>query len=311
MIRWKPSSKPFRMAAPTQPQRTDVAVITCHFNWGGFQRPVQNLHRFLRYMASQGIAVYGVEAQLNEGAFVTRTYPNWKQVVASKDQRMFQKEALLNAAEKLVPKGYTKIAWLDGDLLFGNQSWIESTSHLLEDVAVLQPFGQAWWTKKDGTIELGRPPATLVGLSHGAGHPGFAWAARRTLFTEQGGLYYKTPVGSGDTIFTSAVINQTYDPSGRLFEIGSNLAEFEAWKKGLLKWMGGKKAGFIPGEVYHDWHGERTNRQYTSRRDLIEGFDCATHLRLASNGLIEWTEKAPQSMKDGVAAYFINRKEDG
>lgn len=262
-------------------------------------------------MSSQGIAVYGVEAQLSGKSFATRTYPNWKQVVANKDQIMFQKEALLNSAEKLVPSTYTKIAWVDGDLLFSNQSWIETTSQLLEDVAVLQTFGQAWWTRRDGSIELGRPPATLVGLAYGAGHPGFAWAARRSLFTEHGGLYYKTPVGSGDTIFTSAVTNNTYDPSGRLFEVGSNLAEYETWKKGLLKWMDGKKPGFTPGEVFHEWHGERSNRQYVSRRELIEGFDCATHLRLAQNGLIEWTDKAPQKMRDSVAEYFTNRKEDG
>lgn len=295
----------------TRPQRTDVAVITCHFNFAGFDRPVQNLHRFVRQMERDGVSVYGVEAQLPGRPFATRAYPHWKQVTVNHNQRMFQKEALLNIAESLVPSCFTKVAWVDCDLLFTNAAWLEATSKYLEDIPAVQPFGMAWWTNKDGTVSLGRPPATLVGLNNAAGHPGFAWAARRTLFSDCGGLYFKTPVGSGDTIFTTAVTNQTIDASGRMFEVGSNLAEFSQYKAKVQAWMGGKKAGFIPGDVFHEWHGDRNNRQYTSRRDLIKEFDCAKHLQVAANGLIEWTEQAPKTMIDAVANYFIDRKEDG
>jgi hypothetical protein len=52
---------------------------------------------------------------------------------------MWQKARLLNLAIATLPGARTKIAWLDGDLLFVDPSWFERRAAALEDVPVPQP----------------------------------------------------------------------------------------------------------------------------------------------------------------------------
>jgi len=290
----------------------DIAVITCHFNWNGFVRPVQNLNRFLRQMDAAGISVYGIEAQLEGREFAT-TSPNWKRIRATENNVMFQKEALLNLAETLVPPQFTKVVWIDADLYFTNPDWLRITSQLLDAFRVVQPFSMAWWTRRDGTIERGKPPASLVGIDQRwRGHPGFAWAAQRSLWSECGGLYIKTPVGHGDTVFASSVLGTDFvRENGSYYGIGANTTAFKAWKAKLAEWSGAK-VGTTPGQIYHEWHGEMQDRRYKERSSIIDGiFDSEKHVSLDSQGLLAWTKEAPASMKQQVLEYFRERKEDG
>ena len=73
-----------------------LAIITCHYNWFGFERPRQNLRRFLE--VTTGLPVYGVEAQLPGHPLQTSGLPGWQQIIADNDQVMMQKECLLNIA---------------------------------------------------------------------------------------------------------------------------------------------------------------------------------------------------------------------
>src|SRR5580698_4618293 len=104
-----------------------LALITCHFNFVGYNRPRQNLHRFMLQMRSFGYPLYGVEAYLPEQEPFTRGWKGWKQIKIGNDQILFQKEALLNVAETLVPAEYDKIAWVDADIWFENLKWFEMT----------------------------------------------------------------------------------------------------------------------------------------------------------------------------------------
>ena len=105
----------------------DMAVITCHFNWGGFINPVRNLHRFIRQMQIDNIPLFGVELSLTD-KFETSGIEGWKQIKVEKENVFFQKEACLNLAEKMVPKEFTKIAWIDCDLMFTNKNWYNDAS---------------------------------------------------------------------------------------------------------------------------------------------------------------------------------------
>jgi hypothetical protein len=53
---------------------------------------------------------------------------------------MWQKEAMLNIALKRLPPECDKITWIDSDIIFENDQWIEQTSSLLEYYRVVQPF---------------------------------------------------------------------------------------------------------------------------------------------------------------------------
>lgn len=303
-------------SAQHQGQTAPLAVITCHFNWAGYERPRQHLHRFLRQMLVQGIPVYGVEAVLPGQAPQTTDLPGWKQIqVDPQRQLIFQKEALLNLAEKLVPSQFCKIAWLDADLWMADDHWAEATALKLDSLAVVQPFERALWTNREGRINRTGPSVGNRAqiLSAGA-HPGFAMAARRELWQHLGGLYPWMALGSGDMVFAAAALDlpltQRNIGLGSFILLTNDADLYEPWRQKIAEWTGGQM-GWVPGDCVHEWHGDRKHRDYTKRHELISGLDSSKHLRLASNGLIEWTEEAPAEFITAARNYFVNRREDG
>ena len=123
---------------------------------------------------------------------------------------MWQKERLLNVAIENVPLEFTKIAWLDCDLLFANENWAGETSRLLDRYPVVQPFetvvrlprgviriqadGERWTSFAAAYAK--HPHALLTGDFVEHGHTGFAWAARREILASHG-LYDGCVAGSG------------------------------------------------------------------------------------------------------------------
>jgi hypothetical protein len=70
--------------------------------------------------------------------------------------------------------------------------------------------------------------------------------------------------------------------------------------------------GYVRGEARHIWHGDRANRQYLSRDEILirHDFDPAAHLQIAENGLLELSN-APAGLADEIARYFADRRDDG
>lgn len=294
---------------PDDSAQGDLAVITCHFNWAGFSRPKQNLLRFIRQMRAARIPVYGVEAYLPGCNPVTKNFHGWKQVEADPDsQVMFQKERMLNMAERLVPESFTKIAWLDADIFFGNKDWHVETSVLLEHFGFVQPFETAVWTDMDGA-ELFRKPSTLR-LKGGLplhSHPGFAMAATRDFWVHAGGLFEHLIVGNGDVGVVTAILDkslpstQTYSP--QLF------ARYVEWNTKVAAFAKRKGFRFTKGTIWHEWHGSLANRKYIERNRLLLEFlpEYAAH---GDNGLMTWQPGTPRELIENVRAYFFNRQED-
>lgn len=291
-----------------------LAVIACHFNWGGFKRPVYNLLRFLRQMDQQGIPVFGVEAVKPGDTSIMRGNPRWKVVDVTRKGIVWQKEALLNEAAKLVPKSIPNIAPIDPDIAFDNPRWVEKSVAALEKTPVIQPFREAVWTDEDGRPNLVRYSATHSGIDRSwNGHPGFAWAMNRSFF-EDVGFYPYSVTGAGDTVTATSILGTDFVFSVTRKAIGQKNFEngvYHEWRKRCREWMGDAVPGYIPGAVWHEWHGHRKDRQYANRHALLENFDALSDLRIHEDGWLEWTDQANPRMVVGVLNYFTRRKEDG
>lgn len=286
----------------------DLAIITCHFNWCNYVSPVRNLNRFLYQMEAQQIPVYGVELSLDDN-FVTSGRSNWKQIKVNKQNICFQKEACLNIAEKLVPSKYKKIAWIDSDLYFNNQNWYEDTSKKLDKYKLVQMFTDLIETDKKGnvsamkksTVSLGGP-TTTGGWN---GPPAGALAARRDLW-KHGGLYPYSFLGSSDYIF----INTVYDrPIGSLTkEVSSE--KYKNWKKRIQSYISRKDISYVDGEIFHEWHGDKTERNYQGRNSITEKINYNTDICLNDNGILEIAKNKANIIEE-IFTYFQNRNEDG
>ena len=216
-----------------------LAIITCHYNWFGFERPRDNLRRFLE--STKGLPIFGVEAQLPDHPMQTTGLPGWQQITAAQDQVMMQKECLLNIAAALVPNHFDALAWVDADILFDNKDWFEQTARALDAFPVVQPFAQAHWLARDGSVEqerpsIGKEPDLLYRC---VAHPGFAMAARRALWTQRrGGLYEHLVVGNGDVGFAAAVLSS--DQPGHIVMNPALRSHYDAWATPIKAWIKGR-----------------------------------------------------------------------
>lgn len=293
---------------------SDTAIITTHFNWCNYSRPRANLGRFLRQQRRDGHAVFGVEAFLAGQTPVTKGVDGWRQVQVPRHAILFQKEALLNACERFVPDRYVKLVCADADLFWSNPDWLKQTSVALDEWRVVQPFSEGVWHGRGGE-EIRRVPSvgSLAQYAHdeNQGHPGFALAARRSLWHTVGGLFPYAISGRGDTMGVAGFLG-TVLPALAKASLGgtpSSLMEFQAWHEAAALWAE-CRIGHVPGEVHHDFHGDLANRLYTKRHEFVDGLDIRRDITITEAGYAQWTPEACPKMMAAVADYFRQRNED-
>lgn len=308
MIAIKPVSK------NTTPIRrgNDMAIVTCHFNWGGYTRPRQNLRRFIRQQINQDLPLFGLELSITD-EFITNGLPNWFQIKATTRNQCFQKEALINLlVNKFIPQEFTKIAWLDHDVEFSNQNWYKETSLALDYIKVVQPFTKALWTDNVGKISASAPAICIDGPQKvWRGHPGFAMASRRELFTEYGGLYSLCPLGHGDTLFACSIFDK---PLFKSTEEGAGISNddshYLSWRNKVISYVN-NSIGTINGDCYHEFHGHRNDRRYATR--IKDYFPSYKHGDVFINnlGILEFHNRITNTQINRILQYFKDRKEDG
>jgi hypothetical protein len=102
------------------------------------------------------------------------------------------------------------------------------------------------------------------------GHVGFAWGARREVL-DRVPLYDKALIGGSDHILAHAAAGQIPHPC--IAQTFTEVAdEVWQWSHDFYRAVGGApdRIGFVPGDLYHIWHGEVADRQYLHRiRDFM------------------------------------------
>ena len=138
-------------------------------------------------------------------------------------------------------------------------------------------------------------------------HPGYAWAITRKAYEKIGGLYESAILGSGDNIMMLALLGNV---------IKSITTEStNGYKESVIKYekeMRTLRYGYVPGLIYHYFHGSKKNRQYTERWKILSenNFDPLTYIKYDNNGIIIPTDKFPEKLVLGIMVYFKERNED-
>ncbi len=295
-----------RAARTKRPGR--LAVVCCHFNPANWSRPRDNYLRFLHSMEWHGVPVFNAEV-----AFPGQQFPTtdaFLQIHARDGQAIWQKERLINLLVEALPKDFTHIAWIDADILFLDRDWPSKTMAALAEYPVVQLWNHWHCCDEDGAVVqvlAGVGPMAERYMGAGVSSPGGAWAARRSIFP----LYDKHIVGSGDAMCLEGWMGLEHSRClGRMSEAMKR--DYEPWAKTAWSKVGGN-IGALKGEAFHLFHGTRQDRQYVDRWQPVinAGFDPVEHLRVADNGLLEWTDSAPDGLRAWVRRYFAARNEDG
>lgn len=294
----------------------DMAIATVFFNWAEFKSPVKNLYNFIRQMEAGSYPLYGVELSLT-GRFITEKYPNWIKIRVSAENICFQKEACINLLEKMIPQEYNKIAWIDCDIFFKNSRWYEDACEKLSAYKVIQLFSREIFTNKIGNegkilpslISVGGPNSETEAKKY-LGTPGAALAARRDLWRKGGGLFPFSFMGGGDSVFMYTLYNNNLDKNvNRACGYQKKFKPYLQWSEQVRRYVN-QSCSWIQGDIVHSWHGDKDNRQYTSRHDISDSINWQKSLSLDARGIIELKNLSNATYSE-IYMYFKNRNEDG
>jgi SAM-dependent methyltransferase len=301
---------------------SDICAVTCIFNPFGFKSKISNFEIFKQSLES-AIKLYVIECVFDEEPFHLAHVPNHIGVRSS--AKLWQKERLINYSLRSIPESYTKIAWLDADIIFLNKNWHNEASELLNTFDVVQLFERAVRLPKGLTSYQGIGDAyesfgycysrdrscIKLGTFKAHGHTGFAWAARRSIISKIG-LYDACIAGSADHVMVHGMCGETNSPCvDRLLGKDTPLRlHFEEWAKKAASLVSGN-IGFVTGEILHLWHGDKKDRRHIIRnQELLDFyFDPITDIRIDDCGSWVWASHKP-NLHAWARHYFENRKED-
>lgn len=290
-----------RYAKPSAALTADLAIGLVYFNCVKSKRLLMNYLYTVEKLKLAGIPTFTIEMYEDE--------PDISDAIHVKtDFILFQKERLCHLLEKHIPESFTKLMFMDCDLIFGNEDWYDQVSNRLEHVEVVQPFSRAIWLdityKKLMKERIPIAFYTKLGQITNTGgiggyHPGFAWAFQRSWFRKNGFFQYAV-LGDGDTISSTVWFDYT------LFEPKQFLINAVNEYKSSIDMP---TTCFIEGTVYHLWHGDSKKRQYSSRRRIFQDVnDIRDVIKEDKNGLFALRN---DKLKPKIRAYFMRRDDDG
>jgi len=283
----------------TAPWKRDMAIGFVFFNPAKSKRMLMNYLYTIEKLKLAKIPYYTLELVYDkqEPEIADAFHVYGKSV-------MFHKENLCAVLETKIPWYYSKIMFLDADVVFGNPDWYSEVSTALKTHDVVQPFSSAVWLDITYTQATQERASVLYMNKEGyfdhKFHPGFAWAFRRAWFRKVGFFEYGI-TGSGDTLSAAAWLGVKFPPTYLKPGLVAAFKEYCEHPRPRITSTGGT--------VYHLWHGTHKNRKYVDRHVILDGIrDVRTIMRPNWYGVWEFSIKG---MSEKLTAYFAERVDDG
>lgn len=292
-------------------------VVTPIFNPWRYRSRIDLYRQFGDYVSKSGGQLLTVELAFGERPFVVTTKEDrWNIQMRTQDE-LWHKERLVNLGIERLPDNCKYVAWVDADVRFARPDWVQETIQYLQHYPVVQMFSHASDLSPDHetiSSSVGVLYAYQKGLIrdteyYNKFHPGFAWAARRDTLDQLGGLLDVAILGAGDRHMAQALIGRVGCSYPK--DISSGYAEqLKLWQDRATKFVRGD-VGYIPGQLFHYWHGKKLNRRYRDRWQILidNHYDPEFDLKRDSQGLHRFTDRNPKLRQD-IRRYFQARNED-
>ncbi len=299
-------------------------VITTYFNSENYQTRAQNYRTFIERLDECGVPCLTIECAFGDAPCTLAA----SDVVLHRRSSsvLWQKERLLNVALEHLPASCEYVAWIDADVIFDDVEWPRRAVEAMQEAPIIQLFDTFVRLPKGHTTFTGdyedewmgfcaqvvrRPGCEYDGwYSHG--HTGFAWAARREVI-ERCSFFDLCLTGSGDHLMSHGFVG---DVTSRCIDhiIGVETPlhrEYLRWAETAARETGAR-VGFIPGRIYHLWHGDLKHRRYHERSQQMKlfGFHPGIDLQKAPDGCWQWSGANP-SLAEWARQLFADRHEDG
>jgi len=302
-------------------QAGDLAIVSCHFNPCGYRARERNVVQFLGRMRARGLPVFIAELlfpdqrpllpESGDGIVVRHFHSS---------DVMWHKERLLNLLIAELPARYTKVAWIDADVVFPDDRWYARASKLLDSYDLAQLFDDSRQLDNEARF-VGKVFGIAGYVARGEPNPfnfttslattGLAWGAKRSLLAAHG-LLDVMILGGADTYMVLAAYGALdVTTSGRMQELTPGL---DRVRRGWLERFGRDvrgRVGYLATTAIQLGHGAPELRRYGDRLDILKrhDFDPALDIAPGSGGPWRWSSAKP-SLHAEVAQYFHERRED-
>lgn len=279
--------------------KRDMAIGFVFFNPAKSKRMLMNYLYTIEKLKLANIPYYTLELVFHKSEpEIKDAFHVWGK------SHMFHKERLCSLLEGMIPWYYSKVMFMDADIVFGNPDWYTEVSDALCDHDVVQPFTTAVWmdltyTKvtqiRESVIYMDKKKTFDHKL-----HPGFAWAFTRKWYRKVGFFEYGI-TGSGDTLSAAAWLGIKFPSTYLKPALIPAYEEFDNLPK--------PKITCTSGAVYHLYHGTHVNRKYVDRHAILDGIkDVRKIMRPNWGGVWEFSVR---DMSDKLLKYFVERVDDG
>lgn len=295
-------------------------ALTCYFN------PTNSLSRYENYCAfrsnliTQNIPLLTVELAFNDEPYVLKDKEDAEILIQVRSSSvMWHKERLLNIGLKHLPLECEKVCWMDCDIIFLNQKWVNQTETMLDKYLLVFPYRHMQFrtafakplkmVPSFGSCCMDDPKSPDV-RDASIGTWGYACAMRVEMLRRLGGFYDCDIVGGGHR-FMAYMMGQTKpDPteySQKHYEhLSGYLKAREAFR------MQPYHIGAINGDIVHLWHGSVKDRQYVERYQILINlkYDPVEVLDENPDGCYEFKPQYRKKYNAAIKNFFQNRRED-
>jgi hypothetical protein len=318
----------------------DLVVITVISNPVRYKSRYELYHKFERSMREAGATLITVEQAFGERPFEVTERDNPLHVQVRGEDELWIKENLINVginyASQVFPD-WRYVAWVDADVFPMRASvreWLEETVQQLQHYHIVQMFETAYDLDPGGKV-IGDAQESFVSkyiksgyqlpkkggfwsghyyMEHG--HPGFAHAMTRfaadNMSSSMGGpLVDFAILGAGDRhmcLSWVGCVEQTFEHLNK--EYRHALMQYQVRCERWIK----RDIGFVPGSIFHGWHGKKRDRGYTDRWKILRdnNFDPMLDLTRDSQGMyrLETWEPRQIKLRDQIRSYMRSRRED-
>ncbi len=308
-----------------------IWAITTYYNPANYKRKKIN---YVKFRQNCSIPLLAIELSFT-GQFELNKDDADIVVQICCDSIMWHKERLLNVALKCLPKNIKYVTWLDCDIIFKENNWVQLIMQKLEKQPLVQVFNSFYDLQKDdllyfsyaNTSTIEPTGYSIAYLNTAANYDtsyfipnstflirknnfGLGWAAHTDILLKHG-FYDAMIIGNGDMALAFAAWGRFED-----FILVMHLNKY--WAAHYLEWaipffesVRGN-VGFVNTTLFHLWHGDIKNRKYYERQKDFSffNFNPYTDIVINNNGSWSWSTNN-KKLISYVGDYFSIRNEDG
>ena len=245
----------------------DIAVIIPYYNFSDNKFCLLNLKKVVEFWKKTGCQVYVSECS---NTLYEVNFEGIHNLKFRGSDFLWQKECIINKTVSMLPSEINYVIWADGDIIWDSYDWIYEVKEKLNKIPVIQLFNSVNYLDKFGKEVIHH--SKCYALNHFSYAPGGALIVKREFF-EFIGLFELNLTGGGDTVFWMGVCGKMRDDWDDIFN--SEITDrTKKWIKKAYSFFRNQYS-YIDVPSKHLWHGDRKNRQYRSRHEILKNMSIS------------------------------------